>query len=157
MTVFVSLRTEPETRKLAVPFDNVTVTVKRLRTPEWEAAREAAQAIVRDDAKLWPLLVEHDLLPKGGLKALKRQRETDPLEYLAALSGIVVWLTSVECALAGLLSWEGIKDQATGKDMPVTREVLEALLLDDRMSGQLMAILTDVARLLVIEGKPSGA
>jgi hypothetical protein len=154
MTVIVSTKLDPVTRKLSAPYDSIEVTVRRLRSPEWEAAREAAQAIVRDESKLWPLLVDHDLLPKGGLKALRRQKINDPMAYSMALSGIVVWLVAVECALVGLLSWEGLKDQSTGQAAPITREVLQVLLLDDQISEQLMGILTEAARLLVVEGKP---
>jgi len=73
------------------------------------------------------------------------------------LSGIGLWLTAVECALVGLISWEGVVDEGTRKPAPITREVLQVLLLDDRMSDQLMNILTEAARLLIVEGKPSGA
>lgn len=154
MTVIVSTKLDPVTRALAAPYDRIKVTVRRLRSPEWESAREAAQAIVRDESKLWPLLVEHDLLPKGGLKALRRQKFNEPVAYALALSGVVVWLVAVECALAGLLSWEGIIDQDSGQTAPITREVLQVLLLDDQISEQLMGILTEAARLLVVEGKP---
>ncbi|MBD3571703.1 hypothetical protein EJ082_01760 [Brevundimonas diminuta] len=157
MTVVVSTRTEPVTRPLSPPFQSMTVTVRRLRTPEWEGARDAAQAILRDDGKLLPLLMEHELLPDGGVKALRHMREKSPLQYAVFLSGIGLWLTAVECALVGLISWEGVVDEGTRKPAPITREVLQVLLLDDRMSDQLMNILTEAARLLIVEGKPSGA
>ncbi len=80
-----------------------------------------------------------------------------PLQYAVFLSGIGLWLTAVECALVGLISWEGVVDEGTRKPAPITREVLQVLLLDDRMSDQLMNILTEAARLLIVEGKPSGA
>ncbi|WP_312126572.1 hypothetical protein [Brevundimonas sp.] len=157
MTVIVATKLGPVTRPLRPPYGSVVVTVRRLRSPEWEAAREAAQAIVRDDSKLWPLLVEHDLLPPGGLKGLRRMREREPLEYAATLSGIVMWLAAVECALVGLVSWEGISLEGQTGPAPITREVLQTLLLDDGLSEELMSVLTEAGRLLVVEGKPSGA
>lgn len=93
----------------------------------------------------------------GGVKALRHMREKSPLQYAVFLSGIGLWLTAVECALVGLISWEGVVDEGTRKPAPITREVLQVLLLDDRMSDQLMNILTEAARLLIVEGKPSGA
>lgn len=154
MTVKLSLKTDPLRVPLKAPYSSVTVKVRRLRSPEWDGAREAAQGIVNDDAKLWPILVEHDLLPAGGLKALKRKRDNDPIEYWAFLSGVVAWLVAVECALLGLLEWEGIIDQETGAPAEINRATLQVLLLDDAMSQQLMQLLTDAARVLVVEGKP---
>lgn len=149
----LSLQTDPVRVLLKAPYDSVTVTVRRLRSPEWESAREAAQTIVKDDGKLWPILVEHDLLPRGGLKALKRLRDNDPLEYWAFLTGVITWLVAVECALVGLIEWEGVHLES-GEPAKINRETLQVLLLDEQMSSALMEILTSAARILVTEGKP---
>lgn len=156
MTVRVETKTGPVTKSLRAPYSDVKVTVRRLRTPEWDSAREAAQAVLRNDAKLLPLLIEHDLLPPGGVKAWRRLRDHEPMKYTQSLIGVAMWLTAVEAALVGVISWEGI-NTADGGPAPVTREVLEVLCLDDALSGQIMDVLGEAARLLIIEGKPSGA
>ena len=55
---------------------------------------------MRDEAKLLPLLVEHDLLPPGGVRGWKAMRDRDVLRYAAFLPGVSVWLTAVECGVA---------------------------------------------------------
>lgn len=150
----VSLKTGPVTRQLNGAYAGASVTVRRLRSPEWSNARAAAQAILRDDSKLLPLLVEHDLLPEGGVRRWKRMRDDDPVAYAAYLVGISMWLAAVECALAGVVEWTGFATEEG--PAPITREVLQALLLDEKLSDQLMAMLTEAAVLLVVEGERSG-
>jgi len=156
VSVRVALKSEAVTRPLRAPYQDVTVTVRRLRTPEWESARDAAQAILRDDAELLNLLVKHDLLPKGGVRGWKRMKDDDPVAYAQYLIGIGMWLAAVEAALIGVEAWAGIEID-TGVPAPVDREVLEVLLLDEALSDQLMAVLTEAARLLIVEGEPFGA
>ncbi|MCA0366809.1 MAG: hypothetical protein LCH57_01940 [Proteobacteria bacterium] len=155
MTVRVSLKTGPVTKALRAPYAALTITARRLRSPEWDSARDAAQAILRDDAALLNLLVKHDLLPPGGVRGWKRLKDADPAGYARFLTGIGLWLTAVECALVGLSAWSGVAGE-DGADAPITREVLEVLLLDGALSDQIMAILTEAARLLVVEGEPFG-
>ena len=157
MTVVVSARTGVVNRQLQGPFASVSVTLRRLRSTEWEAAREAAQAVLRDDGKLLPLLVEHDLLPEGGVKGWKRMRDGDPLRYAVFLTGVAMWLTAVECGLAGIESWTGVSCDREGAPAPVSRDMLEVLMLDDQFSQQVMALLTEASVLVILEGKPSGA
>lgn len=157
MTVVVSTRTGTVTKELKGQFASVSVTLRRLRSPEWEAAREAAQAVLRDDGKLLPLLVEHDLLPDGGVKGWKRMRDDAPIQYAVFLTGIAMWLTAVECGLAGIESWTGVATDSTGSIAPVSRDMLEVLMLDDQFSQQVMALLTEASVLVILEGKPSGA
>lgn len=156
MTVRIALKTDPVTRPLRAPYAGATVTVRRLRTPQWEAARDAAQALLRDDARLLEKLIDHDLLPEGGVKGWKRMKDQDPVAYAQFLVGIALWLTAVECALVGVLEWTGVEVEK-GVPAPLTREVLEAALLDDGLSGQVMGLLTEAARLLIVEGEPFGA
>ena len=78
------------------------------------------------------------------------------MKYTQSLIGVAMWLTAVEAALVGVISWEGI-NTADGAPAPVSREILEVLCLDDALSGQIMDVLGEAARLLIIEGKPSGA
>lgn len=158
MTVVVSARTGVVTRQLKGQYATVSLTLRRLRTPEWESAREAAQAILRDDGKLLPVLIEHDQLPAGGVKAWKRMRDNDPIQYALFLTGIAMWLTAVECGLTGIESWSGVASDSKGEiPAPVSREVLEVLMLDDQFSSQVMALLTEASVLVILEGKPSGA
>lgn len=157
MTVVVSARTGVVTERLKGQYASVSVTLRRLRSPEWEAAREAAQTVLRNDGKLLPLLVEHDLLPEGGVKGWKRMRDGDPFQYAVFLTGIAMWLTAVECGLAGIESWAGVASDHNGTPAPVSREMLEVLMLDDQFSQQVMALLTEASVLVILEGKPSGA
>lgn len=152
----VALKSEPVTKALRFPYSDVTITARRLRSPEWDSARDAAQAILRNDAELLNLLVKHDLLPKSGVRGWKRMKDNDPVAYAQYLIGIGMWLTSVECALAGVIAWTGIKDD-NGDPAPIDREVLEVLLLDEALSDQILGVVTEAARLLITEGEPFGA
>ena len=155
MTIRVETKTGPVTKSLRAPYADVKVTVRRLRTPEWDTAREAAQAILRDDGKLLELMLAHDLLPEGGVKAWRRLRDKEPVKYTQALMGLSLWLVAIEAMLLGVISWEGFVN-AEGQPAPVSREVLEVLCLDDALSSQIMDVLGEAARLLIVEGKPSG-
>ena len=55
---------DPVTVVLKPPYGDVTVTLKRLTTADYGEARQAAHAILRNDAVLINLLVKHDLLPE---------------------------------------------------------------------------------------------
>lgn len=155
MTVRVSLKTEPVQKKLRPPYADVTITARRLRSPEWDTARDRALATVRDDAALLNLLAKHDLLPAGGVRGWKRMKDDDPVAYAQFMVGISMWLTSVECALVGVEAWSGINGD-DGKPAPLTRDVMEVLLLDEALSDQIMGVVTEAARLLIVEGEPSG-
>lgn len=154
--VLLNLKTDPVTRRLKPPYDGMTVTVRRLRSTEWDGARDAAQTLLRNDAELLPLLAKYDLLPTGGVREWKRMRDQRPADYARYLIGVSMWLTAVECALVGLSGWTGL-EVAPGQAAPLDRDTLEALLLDEAISDQIMAVLTEAAQILVIEGKPSGA
>ena len=156
MTIRVALKKDPVTKSLRGLYADASVTVRRLRSPEWNSARAAAQAILQNDAKLLPLLVEHDLLPEGGVRGWKRMRDDDPVAYAEYLIGISGWLTAVECGLVGVASWTGFS-LADGATAPVSREVLQSLFLDEALSDQVMAVLTEAAVLLIVEGEPFGA
>lgn len=156
MSIRVAARLDPVTRQLRPPYQAVTVTVRRLRSPEWATAKDAALSILRNDAELLNLLVKHDLLPAGGVRGWKRMKDEDPTAYAAFLTGVGMWLTAVECGLVGITAWTGI-DTEDGKPAPVEREVLEGLLLDEALSDQLMQVMTEAARLFIAEGEPFGA
>lgn len=156
MTVRVDLKTDPVEKRLRTPYADVTITARRLRSPEWDTAREKALAIVRNDAELLNLLVKHELLPEGGVRGWKRMKDDDPVAYTQFIVGVSMWLTAVECALVGVSAWAGIEVEA-GVTAPITRDVLEVVLLDDALSDQIMAVVTEAARLLIVEGEPFGA
>lgn len=156
MSVRVALKLGPVTKALRFPYADVTITARRLRTPEWDSARDAAQAILRNDADLLNLLVKHDLLPKGGVRGWKRMKDNDPVAYAQYLIGIGMWLTAVECALVGVADWTGIKTE-DGVPAPIERDVLEVLLLDEALSDQILGVVTEAAQLLIVEGEPFGA
>ena len=147
---------EPVEERLSGPYADVTVTLNRLTSADFGEAHQATQAILRNDAALLNLLVQHDLLPKGGVRGWKSMKDQDALGYAAFLSGIGVWLAAVECGVRGVASWTGI----VGEDRlpaPVSRDVIEVLMLDEAFSNQVMARLDLAARILVTEGKPLGA
>ena len=143
---------DPVTVPLRPPYSDVTVTLKRLTTADYGEARQAAHAILRNDATLIGLLAKHDLLPEGGVKAWKRMKDEDVLAYAAFLSGIGVWLGAVECAIRGVQTWTGILD-SKGKLAAVDRENLETLMLDEALSAVLMDELDKAARILFVEGE----
>ncbi len=144
---------EPITVRLRPPYGDVEVTLKRLTTADYGEARQASQAILRNDGELVNLLVAHDLLPAGGIKAWKTMKDRSPVAYAAFLSGIGIWLSCVECGVRGIQGWSGVVDEA-GAPAPVSREVIEVLMLDEALSSQLMAELDQAARILFVEGKP---
>lgn len=143
---------EPVTVTLKPPYGDVTVTLKRLTTADYGEARQATHNTLRNDAALINLLVKHDLLPDGGVKAWKRMKDEDVLAYAAFLSGIGVWLGAVECAIRGVQSWTGIVD-GEGQPAPVDRENLETLMLDEALSTAFMEELDKAARILFREGE----
>lgn len=146
---------EPVTVSLTGPYAGVSITLNRLTSVKFGEAHQAVQAMLRDDGKLLPLLAQHGLFPEGGIKAWKAMRDKDVMRYAAFVSGIGVWLAAVECGVRGIVSWEGIVGDDK-KPAPVTREVIEVLMLDETFSGQCMARLDEVARILITEGKPLG-
>lgn len=152
----VGSRREPISVVLRPPYADVTVTLKRLTTADYGEARNAAMAILRDDGALLPLLVEHDLLPPGGIKGWKAMKDNDAMSYASFISGVGVWLGSVECAVRGIVSWSGVIGD-DGQPAPVTRATLETLMLDDALSTRLMNHLDQAARILLVEGEPLGA
>nr|DAQ12750.1 MAG TPA: hypothetical protein [Caudoviricetes sp.] len=156
MSIRVALKLGPVTKSLRFPYADVTITARRLRTPEWDSARDAAQAILRNDAELLNLLAKHDLLPKGGVRGWKRMKDNDPVAYAQYLIGIGMWLTAVECALVGVVDWTGIKTE-DGAPAPIDRDILEVLLLDEALSDQVLGVVTEAAQLLIVEGEPFGA
>ncbi len=156
MSIRVALKKDPVTKSLRGLYTGASVTVRRLRSPEWHSARAAAQAVLQNDAELLPLLVEHDLLPEGGVRGWKRMRDDDPAAYSDYLIGISAWLTAVECALVGVSSWIGFTLD-DGAPAPISRDVLRSLFLDEKLSDQIMAVLTEAAVLLIVEGEPFGA
>ncbi|ADL00700.1 hypothetical protein [Brevundimonas subvibrioides] len=143
---------EPVTVTLRPPYGDVTVTLKRLTTSHYGEAQQAAQAILRNDAELLNLLVKHDLLPEGGVKAWKRMKDKDVMAYAAFLSGIGVWLGAVECAVRGISEWTGILGE-DGKPAAVEREIIETLMLDEALSHQITTQLDQAARILFVEGE----
>ncbi|WP_426024684.1 hypothetical protein [Brevundimonas sp. PWP3-1b1] len=152
MSVRVELKTGPVTKTLRAPYHDVTITARRLRSTEWESAQAAAQAILRNDAELINLLSKHELLPEGGVRGWKRMKDKDPVGYASFLIGIGMWLAAVECALIGVVEWTGI-ELAKDTPAPIDREVLEVLLLDEALSNQIMTVVTEAARLLIVEGE----
>ena len=150
----VSTNREPVTISLRAPYQGVEITLKRLTSADFAEARQAADALIRDDARLMVLMAEHELLPaRNSPKAWKRLKDQDPVRYAATLTGIGVWVAAIECGLRGIESWTGIIAD-DGKPAPVSRAVLEVLMLDEVFSQQVMAELDQAARILVLEGKP---
>jgi hypothetical protein len=150
----VSTVREPVTVSLKPPFKGVEITLKRLTSADFAEARQAAEALVRDDARLMVLMAEHELLPDGNSpKAWKRMKDRDPMAYAATLTGISVWVAAVECGLRGITGWTGVLGD-DGAPAPVNRPTLEVLMLDEAFSQQVMAELDQAARILVVEGKP---
>lgn len=150
--VTIATTREPVTVSLKGAYAQVTVTLRRLTSPHFGMARHAAQSILDDDGKLLVLLAEHDLLPKGSVKELKRLRDEDLVDYAAFMTGIRLWISAVECGLLGILSWTGIGQG--GASAPVDRQTLEVLMLDESFSQQIMDELDLAARILLLEGKP---
>lgn len=150
----VSTVREPVTVSLKAPFTGVEITLKRLTSADFAEARQAADALIRDDARLMVLMAEHELLPdRNSPKAWRRLKDKDPMRYAATLTGIGVWVAAVECGIRGIDSWTGITGD-DGLPAPVSRAALEVLMLDEAFSQQVMAELDQAARILVIEGKP---
>lgn len=151
--VRVSTTRTPVSVPLKGRYGEVTVTLNRLTSPHFAEARQAAQALLADDAKLLVLLAEHELLPEGGVRAWKRMKEDDPIRYAAFVSGVGIWLGAVECGLRGVMAWTGIVGEDEGP-APIDRATLEVLMLDEDFRQQVMDELDAAAKILVVEGKP---
>ena len=150
----LSLNREPVTVTLRPPLADIELTLRRLTTVDFNEADQAARKLCDDSGKLAELMAEHGLLPEGNsLKAWKKMRDSDPLTYAAALTGVRMWVASVECAVRGVLSWKGVGD-VNGNAVPVSRSALESLMLVNDFSMQVMAQLDQAAQLIILEGKP---
>lgn len=149
----LSTNREPVTVPLRAPYADVTVTLRRLTSADYGEAQQAARAILRNDAELLPLLVKHDLLPKGGVKGWKAMKDSDPVAYAGFLSGIGIWVGAVECGVRGVSAWTGVVDDDR-HPVPVSRDAIETLMLDEALCNDLMGELDRAARILAIEGEP---
>lgn len=168
MGVRVSVSREPVVEPLRGPLEGVTLTVRRLTTPDFSRCQQAVMSLLKDKGALAIILTRHELVTTA--KDLKRA-QTDP----AFQAGYAVWLTSVECAMAGIVDWDGVSGDDGGK-APLVKDLtlaagiaepedphalaaritMETLMLDQVFEGQAMAAVNRSARLLAIEGNGSG-
>lgn len=151
----VSTHREPVTVTLPPPYSDVTVTLKRLTSIDYGEARHAAQATIRDTGALLELLIKHDRLPPGGIRAWKTMKDKDPAGYANFMSGVGGWLAAVEGGLRGIEAWTGVVDGG-GQPALIDRETLEVLMLDEGLCAQLMGELDRTARILLTEGELFG-
>lgn len=168
MRIRIDLSRDPVEVPLVGPFAGVVLTVRRLTSPDYIRAQEAARAILRDKSALAQVLLRHKLVTSADDLA----RAQSDLTFQA---GFGAWLATVECGLAGIVAWSGIElmdgspaplprdlTKVAGIAEPVdpadlaAREVMESLLLDQGFAGQVEAALNRSSRLLAIEGNVSG-
>lgn len=143
--VCITLDREPRTYPLDAPFAGCSVTLKRLPSPVFAEAYAAAAAILKDQGRLAILLETWDLRPPGRpLRAL--------FQDAGFMAGIGEWLGVVECACRAISDWSGFADDA-GRPLPVTREALEALCLNQAFLDQVRARIDRAAVLVAAEGK----
>lgn len=151
--ILISTDRTPVVERLTGPFQGATITLRRLPSPELQAARAAALALVRDHAKLVALVDRHDVWPRDKVTGRRRKVDDftkDPL----VMMGLGEWIGAVECGLRSIEAWTGFADVA-GAPAPVTREVLEVLFLSEPFMDQVLPLMDRAAQLLVIEGNGS--
>lgn len=164
----IALSREPVEVPLAGSYAGVVLTVRRLTSPDYVKAGEAAKAIIRDKVALAQILLRHDLAATAADLA---RAQADP----AFQVGFAVWLGSVECALAGIKAWTGIVLEG-GETAPLAADLsmvagvaepadpadlaariaMETLMLDQAFCSQVEAALNQSSRLLAVEGNGSG-
>ncbi|MBX9707052.1 MAG: hypothetical protein K2X61_03865 [Caulobacteraceae bacterium] len=150
----LSLNREPVTVRLRPPLADIELTLRRLTTVDFNEARQAARVLCNNSGKLQELMSEYQLLPgDNSLTDWKRMRTQDPLAYSAHLLGVEIWVSSVECAVRGIVAWTGLVGD-DGKPLPVSRPAIEALMLVNDVADQILSQLDQAAQLIILEGKP---
>ena len=112
-------------------------------------------SLIRDSAKLVELVDHHDIWPLDAATGRRRKVKdftADPL----VMTGLGEWVAAVECGLRAIASWTGVADPR-GQPLPVSREVLEVLFLDEVFLDQVLPLMDRASQILVTEGNVSGA
>lgn len=150
----LSLNRAPLTEPLRGPFEGVTITLRRLPSPELQAARSAAMSLIRDSSKLVELIDHHDIWPRDANG--RRRKVKDFTEDPLVMTGLGEWVAAVECGLRSIAAWTGMLDER-GQPLPVSREALEVLFLSEPFLDQVMSLMDRSSQILVTEGNVSGA
>lgn len=130
-------------------YPGVAYTLRRLRSPQMEAAASAAQAAVRDLAKGGEVLAAYGLTPQD----LGNGAPLD-LSDLEAVAGVGVIIGAVEVLMRALVAWEGV-EAVDGAAAEITRANLAVLVQDYRERAHLLAEVDAAARVLIVEKKGS--
>lgn len=149
----ISTDRAPVVEVLHGPFAGATVTLRRLPSPDLQAARAAAMALVRDHAALIRLIDRHDVWPRDRVTGRRRKVDDFTADALVMM-GLGEWIAAVECGLRAIESWTGFAG-ADGAPLPVTREALEVLFLSEPFLDQVLPLMDRAAQILVIEGNAS--
>lgn len=155
----------PVTEAMRAPFAGVSLTVRRLTTPDFVRCQAAAWSIIRDREALPIVLERHSLVRTAG--DMKRA-----MSDVAFQGGIGAWLASVECGLAAISDWEGLVGDDGETKAPLAAELvkvagvvqpveaadlaaritMETLMLDVAFERQARAMIDKAAVLLAVEG-----
>lgn len=132
----INLDRSPLEVRLSGSFDGVRLTLRRLTSVSFAQARAATMNIISDPERLETVMVANDLLPDGGIGAWRRMRADQPERHAAFLGGVSGWIGQVECATRAIADWTGIAT-ADGKPVPVSREAVESLMLNEDACRQI--------------------
>lgn len=146
----LSVLTEPVWVSFGERYPGVRVKIRRLRAREMEQARAMAIAASRK------LQSGADTLAAYGLDKVdatgKHLNTSDPIQ----MASVGFFIGAVETALLAFMEWEGVNDTA-GNPAPITRETLSVLMDDDGFQRRSLVEIELACRIVVVEGKPSGA
>jgi hypothetical protein len=131
-------------------FPSLKVTLRRLTSMELKEARYAANAVVRRLAEDIEAVTPYGL--SGPDFNGQKLNTADPNQMLR----VGMLIETVETALRALISWEGVSLERGGPVAPIAREVLAAILKDDRVDRWLRREMGRAAELLAEEKNVSG-
>jgi hypothetical protein len=145
MSVSLTLMREPVT----VTVMGITMTLKRLTTPELHVARQRALSLVRSPERLIQLVERLGLWPRD--ERGRRRPSSAWTKNADVLLGLGHFVGVVECALSAISAWDAVDDN--GAPLPVSRE---ALCLIEAFETDLLEQMQKAAMLLAREGKGFG-
>ena len=162
----LALKSAPVEVPLTGHLTGVTLTIRRLPSNEFAMAQKAAMSWLRDKARVAEFLERHDLLPPDAAGLIKVQ--ADPV----FMAGLGVLIASIECGARAIVGWSGLTDDEgepieasakafappteAGEPLTTARLALEMLYQDEHFQRQVDDKISELARVVVVEGKPFG-
>lgn len=147
-------------------FSGLTLTLRRLPSNEFATAQRKALSWLRDKGKVAAFIERHDMLPPDAPGLIKIQADAN------FMGGLGVLFASIECGVRAIEAWSGLLGadnqpieiekgslelpEQADDPIPTARLALETLFLDEHFQRQADHHIGELARIVVVEGKPSG-